>query len=95
MNANEALRSELLSTKGIGAETADVILVYALYQPSFVIDAYTRRFLSRLGFDFADDLEIRDFFVTKLLKGRTDIRLFSLADTRSLHFGVQKNTLVR
>lgn len=64
----QALRSELLSIKGIGAETADVILVYALYQPSFVIDAYTRRFLSRLGFNFADDMEIREFFEKGLPK---------------------------
>lgn len=64
----KALRSELLSIKGIGAETADVILVYALYQPSFVMDAYTRRFLSRLGFDLADDTEIRKFLEAALPK---------------------------
>lgn len=69
----QALRSELLSIKGIGAETADVILVYALYQPSFVIDAYTRRFLSRLGFNFANDSEIRTFFETGLPK---DARIY-------------------
>lgn len=49
------LRKELLSVWGIGAETADVILVYAFYQPTFIIDAYTRRFLLRLGYEFADD----------------------------------------
>jgi len=41
------LRSKLLSVKGIGPETADSILLYALDQPIFVIDAYTRRVLSR------------------------------------------------
>lgn len=51
----------------------ELILVYALYQPSFVIDAYTRRFLSRLGFDFADDLEIQEFFETELLN---DARIY-------------------
>jgi endonuclease-3 related protein len=44
-----ALRSELLSIHGIGPETADDILLYAAGQPSFVIDAYTRRILGRLG----------------------------------------------
>ncbi len=43
------LRHELLSWKGIGPETADSILLYAGKRPVFVIDAYTRRFLSRHG----------------------------------------------
>ena len=45
----QPLREELLSIYGIGPETADDILVYAAQQPSFVIDAYTRRILHRLG----------------------------------------------
>lgn len=56
------LRKDLLSIRGVGPETADVILVYAFYRPSFVIDAYTRRLLSRIGYDFADDASIRQFF---------------------------------
>lgn len=43
------LRHELLAVKGIGEETADAILLYALSKPSFVIDAYTRRLFKRLG----------------------------------------------
>ncbi len=43
------LRASLLATHGIGAETADAILVYAARQPFFVVDAYTRRTFSRLG----------------------------------------------
>ena len=43
------LRSELLSIHGIGPETADDILVYAAGKPSFVIDAYTRRIMDRMG----------------------------------------------
>ena len=43
------LREELLSIYGIGPETADDILVYAAGKPSFVIDAYTRRIVQRLG----------------------------------------------
>ena len=41
------LREELLSVNGIGPETADSILLYALGKPVFVVDAYTKRFLSR------------------------------------------------
>jgi endonuclease III related protein len=43
------LRSELLAVKGIGPETADSMLLYALEKPVFVVDAYTFRILSRHG----------------------------------------------
>ncbi len=43
------LRTKLLALKGIGNETADSILLYALERPVFVIDAYTFRILERLG----------------------------------------------
>jgi endonuclease-3 related protein len=45
----EALRRELLAVHGIGPETADDMLLYAFGRPVFVIDAYTRRLLGRLG----------------------------------------------
>ena len=45
----EELRQELLGVYGIGEETADDILLYAVGKPAFVIDAYTRRVFSRLG----------------------------------------------
>jgi endonuclease-3 related protein len=41
------LRTALLEVKGIGPETADSILLYALHQPTFVVDAYTFRVLHR------------------------------------------------
>ena len=43
------LREELLSLWGIGPETADSILLYALEKPVFVVDAYTKRILERHG----------------------------------------------
>jgi len=43
----EGLRERLLEVKGIGPETADSILLYALNKPTFVVDAYTFRILSR------------------------------------------------
>jgi len=42
-------RVVLLAVNGIGPETADDILLYAMQQPVFVIDTYTRRLLQRLG----------------------------------------------
>lgn len=46
---DEKLRSGLLGVHGVGPETADDILLYAFERPVFVIDAYTRRILGRLG----------------------------------------------
>ena len=43
------LRQKLLAVHGVGEETADSILLYALDLPSFVVDAYTRRIFGRLG----------------------------------------------
>ena len=43
------LREGLLGVKGIGPETADSILLYGLKKPIFVVDAYTKRILSRHG----------------------------------------------
>lgn len=42
-------RTELLSLKGVGPETADSVLLYAFKQPSFVVDAYTKRIVTNLG----------------------------------------------
>jgi endonuclease-3 related protein len=41
------LREKLLAVNGIGPETADSILLYALEKPVFVVDAYTQRILNR------------------------------------------------
>jgi len=46
-----ALRDWLLAIKGIGPETADDILLYGFARPVFVVDAYTRRLLERLGLE--------------------------------------------
>jgi endonuclease-3 related protein len=40
-------RAALLSVSGIGRETADAILLYAVGLPTFVVDAYTARALRR------------------------------------------------
>ncbi len=43
------LRQQLLTIQGIGQETADSIILYAASKPIFVIDAYTRRIINRIG----------------------------------------------
>ena len=48
-------RTALLGVNGVGPETADDILLYALEQPVFVIDTYTRRLLRRNGLVRGDE----------------------------------------
>lgn len=63
-------REQLLSVWGIGRETADSILLYAYKVPIFVVDAYTKRIFSKLGFvkETADYDEIRELFEKNLPK---------------------------
>jgi endonuclease-3 related protein len=72
----EKLRPMLLDVSGIGPETADSILLYGLGLPSFVVDAYTRRILSRHGLVPGDIgyEDLREFFMNALPK---DVVLFN------------------
>lgn len=58
----ERSRSELLMMWGVGRETADSIILYALNKPIFVIDEYTRRLCRSYGVEFKDYDEYREFF---------------------------------
>ncbi|HKI61986.1 MAG TPA: endonuclease III domain-containing protein [Mariprofundaceae bacterium] len=62
------LRHQLLALNGIGPETADSILLYALNRPVFVIDAYTRRIFARLGIIGPDAgyPELQNYFTSRL-----------------------------
>jgi len=64
----DVLREELLSVSGVGPETADCILLYALGRPTFVVDAYTRRMLVRhhLAPHNADYATIKNLFEAAL-----------------------------
>ena len=68
------LRRELMSVYGIGEETADDILLYALGRPVFVIDAYTRRVFHRLGWCDPDSIygELQGMFHKNLAED-TDV----------------------
>jgi endonuclease-3 related protein len=68
------LREKLLKLKGIGPETADSILLYALDKPVFVIDEYTRRLVKKrnLAQKFSYDF-LQDLFEKNLKK---DLRLY-------------------
>jgi len=62
------LREELLSINGIGPETADSILLYALNRTVFVVDAYTKRVFNRMGIidEKTDYYDIQQFFLDNL-----------------------------
>jgi endonuclease III related protein len=64
----EKLRDQLLGVRGIGPETADSILLYALGRPTFVVDTYTHRIFSRhrLVSEESDYESLRSFFMDSL-----------------------------
>ncbi|MCJ7640992.1 MAG: endonuclease III domain-containing protein [Desulfobacterales bacterium] len=82
----ETLRDKLLSVKGIGPETADSILLYALEKPIFVVDAYTKRILSRHGMipENAPYGEVQDLFMKNL---PLDEKLFNEYHALLVHLG--------
>lgn len=55
-------RDKLLQLWGIGKETADSILLYALNKPIFMIDEYTRRLCRAHGVEFSEYDEYRRLF---------------------------------
>ena len=72
----EELRPQLLQVWGIGPETADSILLYALDKPIFVVDAYTKRILQRHEMITEEDDydSIQNFFMNQFPK---DVALYN------------------
>ncbi len=82
----EILRKKLLMVNGIGPETADSIILYALGKPIFVVDAYTKRILSRHNIIpvSASYNEIQEIFMTHLTY---DEKLFNEYHALLVHLG--------
>ncbi|OIO07791.1 MAG: hypothetical protein AUJ52_09465 [Elusimicrobia bacterium CG1_02_63_36] len=78
MRAAPDAREELLSLWGVGPETADSMLLYAFGRSSFVVDAYTRRIGSRIGWfgPRSSYDEIRNFLSERI---RTTVPAFNEA----------------
>nr|WP_226964094.1 endonuclease III domain-containing protein [Streptococcus suis] len=73
------LRKELLSLKGVGNETADVILLYLCRRSIFVADQYALRLFNRLGLSQSQDyLSLRQEFTEQ-------IKDWSVKDAQELH----------
>ncbi|MDP2941728.1 MAG: endonuclease III domain-containing protein [Candidatus Omnitrophota bacterium] len=71
-----ALRGKLLAVNGVGPETADSILLYALGKPTFVVDAYTKRIFFRHGLIKEDDQyhQVQNLFMQNL---KNEVKLFN------------------
>ena len=87
--ANERLsdlRVKLLSVNGVGPETADSILLYALNKPVFVVDAYTKRILYRHGLveHDTDYHKLQAQFISHL---KPDVRMFNEYHALIVHLG--------
>ena len=64
----EVNRDWLLSQKGIGFESADAILCYACKRETIVVDAYTKRLLSKNGYEFESYDEIKEWLEVGILE---------------------------
>ncbi len=63
------IRSKLLNLNGVGPETADTIMLYALDKPVFIIDEYTRRFIIKNNLTAEKDyLKLQQYFEDNLDK---------------------------
>lgn len=69
------IRNELLGLYGVGNETADSILLYALKKPYFIIDTYTRRLFSRLGYNVPKKYDEFRLFIEENIK--KDIQIYN------------------
>jgi len=87
-------RERLLKVWGIGKETCDAILLYAYNKPVFVIDAYTQRIFSRLGFKKLDYDSLQKLFEENIPK---DIEIYkeyhALLDELAKNYCKKKNPL--
>ena len=80
------LREQLLQVKGIGPETADSILLYALNQPALVVDTYTHRIFARhgwIGYE-ADYHQLQEHLASELPE---DVPLYNDLHALLVHVG--------
>ncbi len=71
----DKIRSQLLERWGIGNETADSIMLYALNLPIFVVDIYTKRLCAKFGIVFKKYDEYRQFFESQICLNQSLVNL--------------------
>ncbi len=91
----EALRIDLLGIRGIGPETADSIVLYAAFKPSFVVDTYTYRILNRHGWvdESISYEELREYFMGALYPDVPLFQEFHALLVRTGHLHCRKKPL--
>lgn len=92
--STEALRKELLSIKGVGQETADVMLLYIFERNVFICDQYAIRLFNRLGFgNFRTYSEMRKEFnhLAGLVPHSLCKEWHAVIDLHGKFFGKDKN----
>ena len=67
-----------MSVSGIGPETADSIILYAAKKPIFVIDAYTKRILNRIGYKEETYEELQRLFMQNYRK----LEIFGVSENK-------------
>jgi endonuclease-3 related protein len=91
----EALRADLLAIRGIGPETADSIVLYAAFKPSFVVDTYTYRIFSRHGWvdESISYEELQDYFMGAMEPDVPFFKEFHALLVRTGHLYCRKTAL--
>lgn len=79
MQDKKELRKKVLAIKGIGPETADVILMYGLRKGEFVVDTYSRRLFAYLGWEKVPPYEL----AKKLIEN--NLHDFTLRNYQNFH----------
>jgi endonuclease-3 related protein len=91
----ESLRTDLLTIRGIGPETADSIVLYAAFKPSFVVDTYTYRIFSRHGWveEAISYDELREYFMGAMEPDVAIFQEFHALLVRAGHLYCRKTAL--
>jgi endonuclease-3 related protein len=87
----EKNREQLLKLWGIGKETADSIILYALNQPIFIIDVYTKRLCKKYNIEFTEYDEYVKFFEKGLKSLKDKEKIYSEFHALIVEEGKNKN----
>ena len=73
----ETVRGKLLNLWGIGKETADSIILYALNMSSFMIDEYTRRLCKNYKVELKEYDEYKKFFESAFAARKNKLKIYN------------------
>lgn len=79
-------REWLLNTKGLGFESVDSILNYLCKREILVVDSYTQRLATHLGYEFENYEELREFFESGIENEQENLCQILEKNTNFLNF---------